>query len=683
MSAKLEIEIRPKVALTNETQAIQRLYARAAYTHEVPNPELDSSGKPGKPLKVPTATTGELATNGTATLSADDGVGESNVAITIETAQGAELARTEAKFPADTKSGRFVFEVPVQTYRSVGQPSTPAETPLLKRSGRFTRFEEELPDFSRFRLYVAPVRPEDLADGRTNPQTAAVRELLGIDGAGDIEDFEVTELVSANAKPAAANAIGLRDCTLRSDGTFQFSYEIEGDEIGWFWILLGPVGYTGFQADPASAVARQAVIILPPPARRAGDPAAGGAAPGSDTASEGTDCVKCSGVPPMDFDEAQALQNPLEFGDDPGTACAPFTNPNRVLGERPFFTVLRVDQPEIGAEGSVKVSRPIVLDLAPPLRASALAGSFVHQTDTATAGVSPAAANVAARLSRTARISVSTDVSAFATSEARSVLEAVSRPGSAYWKNWVLTRNNQRALVTPRNPIEWEGDPAIYQAGSVAGGHILEYRVQWRSNGYSLGTIAHTLTLAPRQSRRISKISWRRRESASRRERTAQRDQVEQSTLSSRDYSDAVQSSLSEWSKGGSESQTTGVAGGIGFALGPVVIGGGAAHGRASSESWQSGGRRVSASEQQTLRDAVRQYGDSLRRLESTVVTEVSQEEDVEGVSETVRNVNYCHALTVIYHEILRHYRVTRVLPVSGSASSCRSRSAPSTLTRR
>jgi hypothetical protein len=657
MSAKLEIEIRPKIALTNETQAIQRLYARAAYTHEVPNPELDRSGKPGKPLKVPTATTGELATNGTATLIADDGVAESIVAISIETAQGAELARTEAKFPADTKSARFVFEVAVETYRSV-EPSTPAETPLLKRAGRFTRFEEELPDFTRFRFYAAPVRPKDLPDGRTNPQTAAVRKLLGLDGDGDIDDFEVTQLVSAKANPAAANAIGLRDCTLRSDGTFQFSYEIEGDEIGWFWILLGPDGYAGFQADPASAAARQVVIILPPTRREGDDPGAGGAGAGGHGGSENTDCVKCSSVPPMDFDEAQALQNPLEFGDDPGTTCAPFTNPNRVLGERPFFTVLRVDQPEIGSEGSVRVSRPIVLDLAPPLRASALAGSFAHEIDTAASNVSTAAANVAARLSRTARASVSTDVSTFATSEARSVLEAVSKPGSAYWKNWVLTRNNQRAPVTPRNPIEWEGDPAIYQAGSVAGGHMLEYRVQWRSNGYSLGKIAHTLTLAPRQTRRISKISWRRRETASRRERTAQRDQVEQSTLSSRDYSDAVQSSLSEWSNGGSESQTTGVAGGIGFALGPVVIGGGAAHGRASSESWQSGGRRVSASEQQSLRDAIRQYGDSLRRLESTVVTEVSQEEDVEGISETVRNVNYCHALTVVYHEILRHYRV-------------------------
>lgn len=656
MTAKLEIEIRPKVELTNETQAIQRLYARAVYTQEVANPELDRTGKPGEPLKVPTATTTELDANGKASLMANDGVAESVMVISIETAQGATLAVTETKFPVNEESGHFVFEVPVDIYRSAGEPANPAKTPLLERSGRFTRFEESLPDFTRFRLYVAPIRPNMLPDGRTNPQTAAVRALLGLDGEGDIADFEVIAMDRANANPASANAVGLRDCSLRSDGTFQFSYEVEGDEIGWFWILLGTEAFAGYQVDPASAAARQAIIILPPPAPRENEPGTGGS--GAGAGSNGLECVKCGDSPPMDFDELQALQNPLEFGDDPGTTCAPFTNPNRVLGERPFFTILRVDQPEIGAEGSVRLSRPIVLDLATPLRSSVIRASMGRELDSFVARDNAISDNVASRLSRTARLAVTSDVNAPLINEARSVLEAISQPGNAFWKRWILTRNYQRAPVTPRHPIEWEGDPAIYQAGSVAGGHILELRVQWRSNGYSLGKIAHTLTLAPRQSRRISKVSWRRREVASRRERTAQRDQVEQTTLSSRDYSDAVQSSLSEWSNGGSESQTTGAAGGIGFALGPVVVGGGAAHGRSSSESWQSGGRRVSASEQQSLRDAIRQYGDSLRRLESTVVTEVSQEEDVEGVSETVRNVNYCHALTVIYHEILRHYRV-------------------------
>ncbi|HTN33555.1 MAG TPA: hypothetical protein VL091_06080, partial [Marinobacter sp.] len=179
---------------------------------------------------------------------------------------------------------------------------------------------------------------------------------------------------------------------------------------------------------------------------------------------------------------------------------------------------------------------------------------------------------------------------------------------------------------------------------------------------YSLGDVAHTLTLAPRQTRRIVKMDWHRREASARRETTRFGEEVAQSTFRERDYSDAVQSNLNEWSKGGSSSKTTGASGGLGFSIGSLVIGGGASHGRASSNSWQQGGRSVSAAEEQSLRDAIRQFGDSLRQYESTVVNEVSQEESIEGVSEVVRNPNYCHSLTVIYHEILRHMRVDTVL---------------------
>lgn len=650
MAARLDVDLHPNTALTDATRATQRLVARLTYTREV----ADDASR--KPVLVPAAVSEELDIDGKAAFTVDDGAPNSVAELHLETAQGAELATASEKFPADGKGQKFTFDVPVATYREGGARADPTETHLLRRTGRFTRFADTLPDFSLHRLYVAPIRPEQLAGGRTNPQTAASRTLLGLSGTGDITDFEVVELDPATADPAAANAIGLQSCSIRTDGTFEFSLPVAGDEIGWFWMLLGPESHAGFQADPRSGVAGgQATIILPPPRPGGGDGSGAGDGTGGVTAP-GT-----GGNPPLDFDEQQVIDNPAQFADDPGSACSPFTNPQRILGERPFFTVLRVDQPEIGGQGSLVISRPIVLDLAPPLRASALAAAYPGETDPRVARRSVIGGLAAADpgLARSFRMTVGADADAQLAIEARALVDAtVGKPISDYWRKWVLSRTRQRRPVAPRNPIEWEGDPTIYQAGSVAGGHILEHRVRWRSNGYSLGDVAHTLTLAPRQVRRISKVSWRRRETAIRRELTTVSEQVSQTTQRDRDYNDAVQSSLGEWSKGGSTSSTTGAAGGIGFALGPVVIGGGAAHGQASSESWQSGGRRVAASEQQSLRDAIRQFADSTRQLESTVVTELSQEEEVEGVSETVRNVNYCHALTVMYHEILRHYRV-------------------------
>ena len=220
-----------------------------------------------------------------------------------------------------------------------------------------------------------------------------------------------------------------------------------------------------------------------------------------------------------------------------------------------------------------------------------------------------------------------------------------------------------RPIYYPRSTastsIDWEAeDEAKFQAKSISLGHVLEFAVRWRSNGYSLGNVAYSLTLAPRQTRRIVKVDFARRERAVRQEETLVDDAVEQSTERERDYYDIVSSGLDEWSQGKSSSRTTAAAAGGGFAGPGFVIGGGVAHGRSSSSSSQSGGRRVAASERQQLTDAIRQYGQSVRSLESTVVTEAEQEETVQGVSEVVRNINYCHSLSVIYYEILRHLRV-------------------------
>lgn len=640
MASQLVVTVRPTEELRPEAQPLQRFYARLGYMRDVPGEKGDEGA--GKSRQVEGSVRAELDPRGTVELVVDDWAGGSPVTVQIENGQGAVLWRHEQDVDEGDDEHAATFEIPLEVFGDPGSRATPAATPLLIRVGRFARFVDQLPRFDGYRLFVAPIRPEQLADEAENPQTAAARRLLGLEGTGDITDFEVVLLESAVTDPATANAIGFRDATLRADGSFEFSLEIHGDEIGWLWLLIGPEAFAGYQLDPVPTQPRKhVVIILPPgPTKESGD----------ETAEHPHAPAADEGAPPMDFDERQLIENPQQFGDDPGRYCSPFENPQRILGERRFFTVLRVDQPDVGGEGSLQVQRPSILDLAPAVRPSALADLTSTEAEPES-GLSA--------LSRSVRMAAVTAAGAQPAADVRDALtERLLEPLQSRWRQWILDRVRHRRPVSPQAPIEWEGDPTIYQAASVAGGHVLEWRVQWRSNGYSLGDVAYTLTLAPRQTRRIARVSWRRRERAVRREVTEAREQVSQTTLRERDYNDAVQSSLSEWSKGGSESSTTGVAGGIGFALGPVVMGGGAAHGQASSSSWQSGGRRVAASEEQSLRDAIRQFGESLRRLESTVVTELSQEEEVEGVSETLRNINYCHALSVMYHEILRHYRV-------------------------
>ncbi|MCZ0962518.1 hypothetical protein [Paracoccus benzoatiresistens] len=626
------------------------LFGRLVYTREIlPDDQNADPDVPLPSIKIEGSRRAELAADGQAQITVGDNLPGAPFWVQIESLQGTVLWRTSGDTEPEGDTEREIT-VPKQVLaEGVNRPDA---RPTLVRTGRFVRLDDQLPDFNSYRLFVAPIRP-DVIEDVDNPQIQAVRHLVGLDGEGEVTTYEVVRRNAAKLNPSLLAALNLQPVTLRPDGAFNFSLDIEGDETSWAWLLLGPEDFAGHHLDALPAQPRPPVTILLPVAVR-DQPNGGTSAPAVGNTPDG--------APSFDFDEQQLIDHPDAFSDDPGRFCTPFENPQRILGERRFFTILRMDQPEIGGQASLKVSRPILLDLAPPIRMSAVGAAIGAADDDFSfmAGRMPTS-GLASTSSLTPINALR--LSAAALAEPRlAILDRLERmvfqPTRRPWIDWVERRSKPRAPISASNPIEWDGDPTIYQASSVAGGHVLEWRVQWRSNGYSLGNVAHALTLAPRQTRRIARISWQRREAARRRERTDATDALTQVTTRARDYTDAVQSSLSEWSSGGSKSRTTGVAGGIGFAMGPVVIGGGAAHGQASSESWQQGGRRVAAAEQQQLRDAIRQFGESVRSSENTIVTEITQEEEVEGVSETLRNVNYCHALSVLYYEILRHLRV-------------------------
>ena len=357
------------------------------------------------------------------------------------------------------------------------------------------------------------------------------------------------------------------------------------------------------------------------------------------------------GVPgrvPVDITESELSDNPDVFTEDPGAFCRPFSNPERILGERAFHVILRAEQPTLSSEPTRKFPTFPLFDFDPPIVA--------EQPQTPIdrgGGLRAIADRIRAATTRPTRLA------------SVPLGEAVNRgmtmvrptlPGA--YLDFLGKANRGRGEINADNPVDWEGDASRYQAATVVRGHILEYRLRWRSNGYSLGTVAKTLTLAPRQTRRIQKVEWERRERTRRQEQTQLRDQVVDEVARERTYEDTVEASLEEWARGESKSSTSSGAGGFGFAAAGFVIGGGGGHSRASSSSSTSGGRETRAAEEQRLRDTIRRFADSLRKLDSIVVTEVSQEETVTGTTEIVRNANYAHSLTVIYYQILRHLKL-------------------------
>src|SRR5262249_53373304 len=71
-----------------------------------------------------------------------------------------------------------------------------------------------------------------------------------------------------------------------------------------------------------------------------------------------------------------------------------------------------------------------------------------------------------------------------------------------------------------------------------------------------------------------------------------------------------------------------------------------------------SGTRQLAASTLQQINDTFHQASSAIRELRSTIVVQANQTESSTVQTRTVANYNHSHALTILYYEVLRHYRV-------------------------
>lgn len=223
-----------------------------------------------------------------------------------------------------------------------------------------------------------------------------------------------------------------------------------------------------------------------------------------------------------------------------------------------------------------------------------------------------------------------------------------------------------RQPATKDNAVQWDAVPKTVQAATIAHGHLLEFRQQWKAAGYSLGDLLYSLPLAPGQKRRMVILDWDRQETGIRQESRTFREDFSATLARDRDVAEIVNSTVTESIRGGSSANTWGAGGGIGLGipigsgfLGLGVAGGG---GGASSTAWQNSARNLAASAAQQLSDRTQQASAAVRSQRGTVVTSQRQSESVSVTSEVVANYNHCHAQTVEYFEILKHYRVDQEL---------------------
>lgn len=378
---------------------------------------------------------------------------------------------------------------------------------------------------------------------------------------------------------------------------------------------------------------------------------------------------------PRDPDVADLGRADGTYSSDPGAGrCVDFTKPDRTLEEFGYSYVVRTTEPTIKG---LTLREPAKIDISQlvgllPTKATtslrALAGS--DDTDDAKAAIESAAVRTTSlateRLDAGILQSLARDPDGFSLTQVAAAAELTVHGDLLRVIGQHLGKLPGRQPLTCGNPVDWDHEPTIYQACSIAHGHVLRFKQEWVADGYSMGNLLYSLPLAPGQKKQIAVVDWERRESAARSESIETREDLDASISRDRDINEIVNATVNESMRGGSKSSSGSIAGGIGVGaiLGPVggLIGVGGGTSSASSSSWQNSSRSTAASALNQLRDRTIQSASSLRSQRSTVVQTTRQGERIVATTETVANYNHCHAITIQYFEVLRHLLVRQRL---------------------
>lgn len=405
----------------------------------------------------------------------------------------------------------------------------------------------------------------------------------------------------------------------------------------------------------------------------------------TDTADHDEDDCQCgsdAGVPraPDATDLARADGT---FSSDPGAGrCVDFTKPDRTLEEFTYSYAVRTTEPEIRGltlDEPARVSVGSIKDALSVLTATrrGTTGDVVEAgaDDVGAVRVVPGA--VAAR-------ATTADLPDDLQLDARTLQTLARDPdgfslatvvGAARLTAHAELLRNVGARIAPRprrsrltcdNAVDWDDDPTIYQACTIAHGHLLRFKQEWVADGYSMGNLLYSLPLAPGQKKQLAIVDWERRESNARTEQQEVTESLEVLVDRDRDINEIVTATLTERVRGGSSSSSSSFAGGLGIAaiIPPVggLLGVGGGTSRADSTAFQNSSRNTASSALNQLRDRTVQSASSVRSQRSTVVQTVRQGERVTTTTESVANYNHCHAITIQYFEVLRHLLVQQRL---------------------
>lgn len=211
----------------------------------------------------------------------------------------------------------------------------------------------------------------------------------------------------------------------------------------------------------------------------------------------------------------------------------------------------------------------------------------------------------------------------------------------------------------------------VPKASSLGLGYIVNMHQTWIPRGLSLGNLAYSLPLAPGEEQQVAVFEQRERLSVRDTERMDVseverfQEQVDTSTNA------VFESAFDETVRGGSRMETSsatggiGVGGGVGGFFKGILAGIGIAGGYGSTSSggstssWQNTSKDFVSSSSQDFHSNLSRQANARRTAVRTAVRLATASESSSLTTKRIANHNHCHALTVQFWEVLRHYAIS------------------------
>jgi len=221
----------------------------------------------------------------------------------------------------------------------------------------------------------------------------------------------------------------------------------------------------------------------------------------------------------------------------------------------------------------------------------------------------------------------------------------------------------------------------VPMAGTLGLGYILILSQQWTLQGLALGDLVYSLPLAPGEQEQVAIFERVDTSQVTESETFTESEAQQQSAMSDTSTLATFNSAVSQVANGGSQFYTDSTnsssagGGGLGFAYGPIVIGGGGAASTVettltgNTSQWLSGQLNTAQNAAQQTHSAAENQASARRTAARTGMRMATASESESITTKTITNHNHTRALTMQYWEVLRLFGVTTA--VEGVTLTC------------